>query len=342
MIALRVLVTAVGAALGVFYPFLSVILAEFGFTPGEIGLVFSLGAVGFTLAVPAWGHIADVKLGRARTLQICAVGAAAAVLGLLLPVPALVIVALMLLFWIFECSFQPLADALTVNAVRGRDYARTRLFTSLGFAVAAILSGFLYDQTGYWPSFVLFALAAAAIVVSAAFLPDVGRADLGAIRQRAELEAGRESGDMAIEPLDGAEPTPISPPPGRSWHLSLGSVGVAFRVAPRLFAVLLASILLHIGILSGFTFLPLRLEALGGSASDVALSAGLSALAEIPSMLVMGCSSDASGYAACSAWRRSSTPRAWPAGWSSTCHWPSSAPGSSPAWPSPGSSSASS
>ena len=68
MIALRLVVLALGVALGVFYPFIPVILASRGFGPAEIGLVASIGAVGFTLAVPAWGHIADVRLGRARTL----------------------------------------------------------------------------------------------------------------------------------------------------------------------------------------------------------------------------------------------------------------------------------
>jgi MFS family permease len=52
--------------------------------------------------------------------------------------------------------------------------------------------------------------------------------------------------------------------------------------------VLLASVLLHVGIISGFTFLPLRIEDLGGSPADVALSAGLSATAEIPAMLALG------------------------------------------------------
>lgn len=267
MIALHVLVTAVGVALGVFYPFISVILAGFGFSPGEIGLVFSLGAIGFTIAVPAWGHLADVRLGRPRTLQVCAVGAGAAVLGLLLPAPPLVIAGLFLLFWVFECSWQPLADAITVNATGGRGYARVRLFTSLGFALAAIGSGFIYDLTGYAASFVLFGISAAAIAISAAFLPDVELADLSRHRPPS-TEPGRAS--------------------GRSWSMRLGSTGVAFRTAPRLAPVLLASTLLHVGILSGFTFLPLRIEALGGSPSEVALSAGLSALAEIPGMLVMG------------------------------------------------------
>ena len=46
--------------------------------------------------------------------------------------------------------------------------------------------------------------------------------------------------------------------------------------------------LLHIGMISGYTFLSLHIIDLGGRPSDVALSAGLSAAAEIPSMLLMG------------------------------------------------------
>ena len=272
MIALHVLVTALGVALGVLYPFISVILAGRGFSPGEIGLVSSLGAVGFTIAVPAWGHLADVRLGRSRTLQICSIGAGAAIAGLLLPWPPLVVAVLLGLFWIFESSWQPLADAITVNALRGRDYARVRLFTSLGFAVAAVGSGLFYDRLGYTPAFAFFAIAAVVMTISAAYLPDVARADLAAHRRRVATET--------------ATGTPSPSAPGRTF--SFGSSGVALRVAPRLAAVLAASALLHVGIISGFTFLPLRIDALGGSPSDIALSSGLSAGTEIPAMFVMG------------------------------------------------------
>lgn len=262
MIALHVLVTALGVALGVLYPFISVILADFGFSPGEIGLISSLGAVGFTIAVPAWGHLADVRFGRPRTLQLCGVAGGLAVVALLLPWPPLLVVVLFLLFWVFESAWQPLADAVTVNALRGRDYARVRLFTSLGFSVAAIVAGQLYDRTGYASAFILFGAAAAVMVVAATALPDVARADLDAHRGRRE--------------------------PGQRRTFSTGSSGVASRVAPKLGLVLLASGLLHFGIISGFTFLSLRIESLGGSPGDIALASGVSAGTEVPAMLVMG------------------------------------------------------
>jgi MFS transporter, PPP family, 3-phenylpropionic acid transporter len=259
VIALRLVVLALGAALGVFYPFVPVILQSFGFGPAEIGLITSLAALGFTLAVPAWGHLADVRLGRPRTLQVCAVGGAVAV-GLLLGSWTPVVIALLFVgFSVFESSWQPLADALTVNAVPGRDYGKVRLLTSLAFGVSTIAAGFLYDVTGYTAAFPLLVVFTIAMAVASSGVPDVARVDLA----RAASTARR--------------PT----------HAGLlGSAGVAIRVAPRLLAVLIAVMLLHVGIISGFTFLPLRLGELGSPPSDIALSAGVSGLSEIPAMLV--------------------------------------------------------
>ncbi len=267
MIALRLVVLALGVALGVFYPFISVILASRGLGPAQIGLVASIGAVGFTLAVPAWGHIADVRLGRARTLQICAIGGAVAVGALLGPWPPIVIALLFFAYWMFESSWQPLADALTVNLVDRRRYGRVRLLTSLSFAIASIAAGFFYDQAGFDAAYILAVAATLTIAVAATRVPDVGRADL------------ETPGHGAATPGHGA----ATPSRSRPW---LGSAGVALRVAPRLGAVLVAVMLITITIISGFTYLPLRLADLGSPPSDVALSAGVSAMAEIPAMLV--------------------------------------------------------
>ena len=278
MIALRTLVTSFGVAVGVFYPFLSVILASRGFAAGEIGLIFAIGAVGFTVAVPVWGHLADVHLGRPRTLQVCAIGAGLVVAALLGVVEPIVVVVLLLLFWIFQSAWQPLTDAITVNITGGRGYARTRLFGSAGFVVATVGAGFLYSTTGYTPAYLLFALGAAVMALVAWRLPDVGRADLDAHRRGA---APRVTDRGADEP-------PVTDRPSTRRLPSLGSTGVAFRVSPQLGAVLAGATLLYFGIISGFTFLPLRIEDLGGTPTDVALSAGLSAAMEVPAMLVIG------------------------------------------------------
>ena len=275
MRAVQLVVIALGAGLGVFYPFLAVILSERGLDPGAIGLVFAVSAVGFTIAVPLWGHLADVRLGRARALIVCAIGAGAAVLLLLAPLPAIGIAACVIVFSFFESAWQPLGDAISINAVadRRRDYARIRVLTSISFALVAIGAGQLYDLTGYAPAPILFAICALLMAIAAWYVPDIDRADLEAHAAGTATPSGATAGVSRPRP-----------PRRPTWRF--GSTGVALRLEPRLGLVMLAVGLVHVGIMGGFTFLPLRLVALGGSPGDVALMSGLSAAAEIPAMLL--------------------------------------------------------
>lgn len=269
VMSLRFLVLAVGVALGVLYPFVAVILGSFGFSPGEIGGITALAALASTLAVLTWGHVADVRIGRTRTLQICVLGASAAALALLVHWPPVVIVLVVLVLYLFVSSYQPLADALTVNAIRSRSgYARVRSLTSLSFAIAAVIAGFLYDRTGYGLAFILFAAASGVLAMSASGLPDAGRADLAA-----HVAARAPTGD----PGD-AEGGPG--PPRRGF----GSAGVALRLAPRLRGVLVVITVLFIGLIASITFVGVRIVELGGRPSDVALASGVSAGAEVPTM----------------------------------------------------------
>jgi PPP family 3-phenylpropionic acid transporter len=255
MRAIRAVFLANGISLGVFFPFTAVILSTRGFSPFEIGVISAISSAAFTIAVPAWGHLADVVLGRRNALVICALTAAGAVFLAGAPIPALGVAACFVAFSLFESGWGPLCDALAVNAVkdRTRDYARVRLLSSVGFASSSAAAGLLYDRAGYGPAFALCAGFAVGMAVAARLTPDVPRANLA------------------------AEPSGTS---------RGGSMAVAFRVQPRLRGVLAALLLIHIGIIAGFTFLPLRIVALGGSPADVALSASVSAFAEIPAMLL--------------------------------------------------------
>ncbi len=257
MRAIRAVFLANGASQGVFFPFTAVILAVRGFSAVEIGVIAAIQAAAFTIAVPAWGHLADVVLGRRNALAISALAAAGAVLLAGAPVPGLAVAACFVAFSLFESGWGPLGDALAVNAVRDRtrDYARVRLLSSLGFATASGAVGLLYDRAGYGPAFVLCAGIAVALAAAARLTPDVPRANL------AVESSGRTRG---------------------------GSMAVALRVQPRLLSVLAVLLLIYVGIIASFTFLPLRIVALGGSPSDVALIAAVGAFAEIPAMLLAG------------------------------------------------------
>ncbi len=250
------------------------ILLGRGFDVVGIGIVTAVSAIAFTASVPVWGHVADVILGRPRALQVAAVIAGLALAITLLPVPPLAVAVCFIAFSAAESAFAPLSDALAVNGVPDprRDYARVRLLASLAFAVATITAGVVYDWAGYAPMPILFGLAVIVLVTSAAFTPDIARADLRVLVPEDDRPRGgrRASGERR----------------GPTWQL--GSVGVALRLAPGLPLALLAIGLIHVGILAGFTYLPIRLEELGAEPSAIALSAGASAFAEIPAFLLMG------------------------------------------------------
>jgi MFS transporter, PPP family, 3-phenylpropionic acid transporter len=277
--SLRSLYLAVGAAMGSFFPFLVVILAGRGFDPAQIGVATAAASVAYTSTVPAWGHLGDVTLGRARALQLGTIGAAVAVGLFALPLPMLAAAGLVVVFNAFQSSMQPLSDALALAHVpdRGRDYGRVRLLASLAFAVTSVACGVLYDRVGFWATAPVFAVAAAWICLSVIRLREPAP---GRTRHRGPDDSRPTA--IAVRPgIAAAVPAPAR-------RSRLGTAGEALTLQPRLRGVLLAIGLIHVGVLASFTYLPLRITDLGGGPELVALAAGISALAEVPGILLAG------------------------------------------------------
>ena len=255
----------------------------------------------YASAVPAWGHLGDVTVGRARALQFGAIGAAVVVVLFALPVPMLVAATLVVAFHAFQSSMQPLADSLALEhiPVRGRDYGRVRLLASLSFAITAIACGVLYDSLGFWATAPVFAVAAVWICVSVVGLHDAtrgparralpaprgGRDERGRAQRVAVAPGDRRGGDGAPA-APAARPARDRTDPGRcprELH-----VPAPADHGPRRWAGL------------------------------VALAASISALAEVPGILLAGVVAARIGLRGLFAVGASSTRRASPAGSRST------------------------
>ena len=322
MRALRGLYLIVGVLIGVLFPFVPVVLAERGFSAPQIGFVMALTAVGYVVGLPAWGHLGDVVLGRRRALQVAALGSAAAALLFGLPLALPLVAAACVGYYVMQSGAGMLTDAMTVNALADRPdrYGRFRLLESASFAVATLAAGIAYDVVGYGLSYGLAAVSAVLLAVTGISVVDAPRARLSDYAEaspgvsnpsgappppvagtRSRPRApGPDSVQRAIDPVGARERSAgvavaVSPsPPGferrtalripARWETAGGSLTVALTVAPRLIGVLAAVILVHLGVLASFTFLPLRLMALGSPPSVIAWSAALSALFEIPAM----------------------------------------------------------
>ncbi|HEY7935586.1 MAG TPA: MFS transporter [Candidatus Limnocylindrales bacterium] len=259
--SLRALYFAIGLWTAAIAPFISVILRERGFDPAAIGLVSAISAIAVIAIIPGWGHLADVLVGRARAFRIALLLAGGAAVALLLPLPAIVIVASLASFAIFVGLFNSLSDALAVDAltVPDRQYGALRALASLSFAIGVVAVGFVYNWAGYGAaSFVGLAWTIVLFVL------------VGQVADRTHDSAFRRSSALG----DGRVAS------------RFGSVGRAFATQPRLLGVLAAFTLAWGGVQGAVTFVSIRIVELGGHPSDVALTFGISALAEVPGLVL--------------------------------------------------------
>ncbi|MFS8069947.1 MAG: MFS transporter [Byssovorax sp.] len=201
LLALRFYYVAYFVALGIYLPFFPRWLEARGVHGAAMGMVSaSLPAMGL-VGPPLFGILSD-RLGlRGTLLRVACVGAFTCMgaLGVTFasghPLGFAGIFAAVLAFSFFRSPMISLADVITLEiAGAGGGYARTRLWGSLGFLVAAVAAGRFLDPTA--PAALPLAISAALFVALvtawtlpvrsvAPALPALGRA--GALLARADL-----------------------------------------------------------------------------------------------------------------------------------------------------------
>lgn len=261
--ALRGIYTAIGLSTASVAPFVTVILRERGLDLSTIGLVAAAAALLSTAIVPAWGHLADVLVGRARAFRIGLLVASCTTAALLLHLPLVVVAALFACFTVYASLFIGLGDALAVADLPApeRQYGALRAHASLSFTVGVVAVGFLYSWAGYGAAPAVFLVWAFVLMLLVGRIPD--RTADPTVRASAET-AGRERGRR------------------------FGSPGRAFALQPRLAIVLAVFALAFAGLQGALTFIGIRIVELGGQPSDVAISFALAAVAEIPGLVAAG------------------------------------------------------
>ncbi len=141
-----------------------------------------------------------------------------------------------------------------------RQYGRIRLLASLSFAITSIAVGFVYDRLGYGVASVAYIVFAIVLVLAVLRTSSEGRP-----------RRGREAGGA-----------PAGMPAQVAFRLDRNGL----PAQPHLLPILAAVAVTWFAVIVSFTFLSLRIVGLGGQASDVALSFGVSAFAEIPGMML--------------------------------------------------------
>lgn len=150
--------------------FYNVYLSEHGYTGKELGVINALIQVSLVAIVPVWGYFAD-KRGIRPTLRLAILGTALLMLFLGKILTFELLVFYMLLLTVFHHPLGPLTDGLAVQVSKADPskyhYGNLRLWGSMGWAVASLITGWLFDFTGLG---LIFPLTTALFILALLFM----------------------------------------------------------------------------------------------------------------------------------------------------------------------------
>ena len=140
------------AYVGLFAPYLSLWLNGRGFSPAEIGLLASPMQWTRVVGPPVWGALADRDQPHRlpKMLVACSVIALGFAGLLLFDWSLWALFAVLFGMSFFLSGLIPITESMTIKATGGDlgRYGRVRLWGSVGFIVAVLLSGWLFDRIG--------------------------------------------------------------------------------------------------------------------------------------------------------------------------------------------------
>jgi MFS transporter, PPP family, 3-phenylpropionic acid transporter len=242
----QVLFALAGVAEGAILPFLPIVLHERGLSAAEVGAVLAIAAAVAFVGTPAWGYLADRRLGAGRALGISSLAAAALAVPLAFADGLAALTVAVVLVYAARCATASLCDAIALDELgeNRAAYGRLRLWMSVGWAVAVCVWGLLLQLGSI--DLMPWIYAVSALVIG--------------------LVALRVAGPRVLH----------APPPRGSRR----------AMARALSLFLLSLLVLFAAYSATFSFVAIRIDELGGGLFVIGLAAGLQAVAETPVMRV--------------------------------------------------------
>ena len=154
--------------IAIYDPFLNVYLSEErGLSGLEVGVLAVFNPLSALILGPFLSALADRRGWRLRMLQVALIGWIVALLLLRWPQTFFGFFPVMALLAIFRSPTSPIGDGLVaeMSVTHRLSYGGMRLWGSLGFAIASIVSGLVWQRTGYAPMFFMAALTAVPCVL---------------------------------------------------------------------------------------------------------------------------------------------------------------------------------
>lgn len=238
--------------MSLFSPYISSYYASRGMSESQIGVLSAIIPLSSLLIQPLWARISDRTGERRKVLLLLCVGCTISVLLFLKANVFFEFVGVVFLYAVFYSALLPLSDALTLKAAQREkiDFSRIRMSGTLCYAVVVVIAGF-YLKKHLKVMFIMDSVAYLIFMLCCSTLKDVD------VEKNTRLTEKKED---RREPL--------------------------FR-SKLIVVVLICAFALQLSLNYHGTFLGVYLLELGYSQTMMGIMSCISALSEVPALVVM-------------------------------------------------------
>ena len=258
LLTLRLYYFAIIGGSGFLFPFINLFYTQQGLSGTEIGVLATCTSLAALIAAPWWGRRSDATPHPRRLLQFGLLATSLCMLALSQQTIFAWMALIVTLDALLSVNVAPLSDVVALAVTRqGRaGYGSVRLWGSLGWAVTALLGGWLIERTGLFTMFAGYAISGCTSIALLAMLkmPRWGRS----------LPDRTEAG-----------------PAAQPWRATFAEL---WRDR-TLLGLTLALSLLWFALNGLHQFEPVFLSQLGAGETIIGLASTIGAAVELPSML---------------------------------------------------------
>ncbi|QNO13981.1 MFS transporter [Alkalicella caledoniensis] len=147
------------AAIASFLPFLTPYLQQRGLSYTQIGVAFAVNSIVAVISQPLWGFLTDKYFNKRLTLIILILASSVLIYSFIFAGSFFFIILSITLIIGFQSATMPISDAYTydiINQHRQIQYGRIRLMGSFGFAVGALVVGYIIEVFGMNISYFIY------------------------------------------------------------------------------------------------------------------------------------------------------------------------------------------
>lgn len=263
-------------SVGFLHPFITLFYRQHELSGREIGLLVTVGSLAGVLAAPVWGNFSDRARDGRRLLQLAMVGTLLSTLWLGRQSQFAWMALMVGLMGFFGACITPLVDTMVVGLTQGNiqgGYGSVRLWGSVGWVIAAPLSGWIIERAGIGSAFVGYGVVMAAGIVVLSVIQLKGREEEKHEDRKAQRSTKESWWNLVSLSLRGKF---------SSGRAIMGSV-LSGRARVGLLITLVIIWLTRSGT---FEFEAIYLKQLGAGESVIGLANAVGALVELPGMLL--------------------------------------------------------